>query len=106
MMTKDSKHIKCQNGVQKYQNGKLLQVLDPHIKGYTHVELFQWEMCVQFLSHKASMKHPTSDAINKLKSLITKLQETHGKEKFLLYTEKGNRIKIKMFPAKAVDVHG
>eukprot|EP00957_Ditylum_brightwellii_P041357 3131645-Ditylum_brightwellii.AAC.1 len=35
---------------------------------------------------------------------MIKLQEAHGKEKFLLFTEKGVRVKIKTFPAKAVDI--
>eukprot|EP00957_Ditylum_brightwellii_P183279 13960769-Ditylum_brightwellii.AAC.1 len=47
-----------------------------------------------------------SDVRDKLKSLIIKPQETHRKEKVLLFTEKGKRIKIKMFPAKEVEVHG
>eukprot|EP00957_Ditylum_brightwellii_P176195 13416322-Ditylum_brightwellii.AAC.1 len=51
------------------------------------------------------MKHPTSDVRDKLKSLLIKLQEAYGKEKFLLLTEKGKRIKIEVLPAKAVDVH-
>eukprot|EP00957_Ditylum_brightwellii_P138566 10561997-Ditylum_brightwellii.AAC.1 len=104
-MTKDGKHVKCQNGVQNHQNGKLLPVLDPHIEVYEPVELFWWEMCVQFLSCGASTKHPTSDVRDKLKSFVIKLQEAHGKEKFLLFTEKGEMIKIKTFPANAVDVH-
>jgi hypothetical protein len=37
-------------------------------------------------------------------SLVIKLQEAHGKEKFLLFTEKGLRIKIETFPANEVDV--
>eukprot|EP00957_Ditylum_brightwellii_P166889 12702485-Ditylum_brightwellii.AAC.1 len=45
-----------------------------------------------------------SDVRDKLKSLMIKLQETHGKKKFSLFTEKGVRVKIKIFPAKAVDV--
>eukprot|EP00957_Ditylum_brightwellii_P060556 4597893-Ditylum_brightwellii.AAC.1 len=69
MMTKDGKHVKWQNCVQNHQNGKLLPVLDPQIKGYELVELYQWEMCVQFLSCGASTKHPTSDVQDKLKSL-------------------------------------
>eukprot|EP00957_Ditylum_brightwellii_P205765 15345283-Ditylum_brightwellii.AAC.1 len=104
MITKDSKHVKWQNSAQNHQNGKPLPVLDPQIKGYETVELFQWEMCVQFSSHGVSTKHPTSDVRDKLKSLIIKLQEAHGKEKFLLFTEKGERIKIETFPANAVDV--
>ena len=46
---KDSKHVKWQNGVQNHQNGEPLPVLDPQIEEYDPVELYQWEMCVQFL---------------------------------------------------------
>eukprot|EP00957_Ditylum_brightwellii_P008071 611984-Ditylum_brightwellii.AAC.1 len=35
---------------------------------------------------------------------MIKLQEAHGKEKFLLFTEEGVRVKIETFPAKSVDV--
>eukprot|EP00957_Ditylum_brightwellii_P125928 9599646-Ditylum_brightwellii.AAC.1 len=103
-MTKDSKHLKWQNGVQNHQNGEPLPVLDPQIKGYNTVELYQWEMCVQFSLRGASTKHPTSDVKDKLKSLVIKLQEAHGKEKFSLFTENGVRIKVETFTAKAVDV--
>eukprot|EP00957_Ditylum_brightwellii_P071575 5441974-Ditylum_brightwellii.AAC.1 len=60
-MTKDSKNVKWQNGVQNYQNCKSLPVLDPQVEGYNPVELYQWEMCVQFLLRRASTKHPTSN---------------------------------------------
>eukprot|EP00957_Ditylum_brightwellii_P181882 13856620-Ditylum_brightwellii.AAC.1 len=30
----------------------------------------------------------------------------HRKDKFLLFTEKGKRIKIKKFPAKAAEMYG
>eukprot|EP00957_Ditylum_brightwellii_P025429 1923195-Ditylum_brightwellii.AAC.1 len=60
-------------------------------------------MCVQFSSRRASTKHPTSDVKDKLKSLVIKLQEAHEKEKFSLFMEKGVRVKIKTFPANAVD---
>eukprot|EP00957_Ditylum_brightwellii_P149044 11348586-Ditylum_brightwellii.AAC.1 len=60
-------------------------------------------MCVQFSMRGASTKHPKSDVQDKLKSLVIKIQEAHGKEKFSLFTEKGVRVKIKTFPAKAVD---
>eukprot|EP00957_Ditylum_brightwellii_P073967 5620501-Ditylum_brightwellii.AAC.1 len=105
-MTKDGKHVKWHNGVQNHQNGKPLPLLDPQIEGHEPVELFQWEMCVQFSWCGALTKHPTSDVRDKLKSLIIKLQEMHRKEKFLLFTEKGERIKIKIFPAKAMEVYG
>eukprot|EP00957_Ditylum_brightwellii_P163679 12461782-Ditylum_brightwellii.AAC.1 len=72
-MTKDGKHAKWQNGVQNHQYGKLLPVLDPQIEGYEPVDLYQWEMCVQFSSHGASMKHPMSDIRDQLKRLVIKL---------------------------------
>eukprot|EP00957_Ditylum_brightwellii_P064791 4916331-Ditylum_brightwellii.AAC.1 len=50
--------------------------MDPQIKGYDPVELYQLEMCVQFLSCGATTKHPTSDVQDKLKSLVIKLHET------------------------------
>eukprot|EP00957_Ditylum_brightwellii_P070435 5351535-Ditylum_brightwellii.AAC.1 len=60
-MTIDGRHVKWHNGVQNHQNGEPLPALDPQIKGYDSAELYQWEMCVQFSSHGASTKHPTSD---------------------------------------------
>eukprot|EP00957_Ditylum_brightwellii_P159108 12109417-Ditylum_brightwellii.AAC.1 len=62
-------------------------------------------MCVQFLSCGASTKHPTSDVRDKLKNLVIELQDAHGREKLLLFTEKGVRIKVKTFPANAVNIH-
>eukprot|EP00957_Ditylum_brightwellii_P027832 2104161-Ditylum_brightwellii.AAC.1 len=105
-MTNVGKHVKWHNSVQNHQNGEPRPVLGPQIEGYGPVELFQWEMCVQFLLCVALTKHPTSDVRDKIKSIIIKLQEMHGKDKFLLFTEKGKRIKIKMLPAKAAEVYG
>eukprot|EP00957_Ditylum_brightwellii_P204048 15337364-Ditylum_brightwellii.AAC.1 len=67
----------------------------PSLKGCEPVKLFQWEICVQFSLHRASTKYPTSDVRDKLKSLIIKLQEVHGKEKFLLFTEKARESRSK-----------
>eukprot|EP00957_Ditylum_brightwellii_P087722 6680066-Ditylum_brightwellii.AAC.1 len=66
--------------------------MDPQIKGYELVELFQLEMCVQYSSCGASTKHPMSDVRDKLESLVIKLQEAHGKDKFSFFTEKGKSI--------------
>eukprot|EP00957_Ditylum_brightwellii_P042599 3225739-Ditylum_brightwellii.AAC.1 len=60
-MTNDGKHIKWQNSVQNHQNGELLPVLDPQIERYEPVELYQWEICIQFYSRGASTKTPTAD---------------------------------------------
>eukprot|EP00957_Ditylum_brightwellii_P150471 11457902-Ditylum_brightwellii.AAC.1 len=102
-MTNGGKHVKWHNGIQNHQNGAPLPVLDPHIEGYEPVELFQWEMRVQFSLRGASMKNPTSDVRDKIKSLIIKLHEMHRKDNFLLFAEKGKRIKIKIFPTKAAE---
>eukprot|EP00957_Ditylum_brightwellii_P088215 6719693-Ditylum_brightwellii.AAC.1 len=102
-MTNNGKHIKRHNIIQNHKNGAPLPVLDPQIEGYKPVELFQWEMCIQFSLRGVSMKNPTSDVRDKVKSLVIKLLEMHGKEFFLLFNKKGKRIKIKMFPAKAAE---
>eukprot|EP00957_Ditylum_brightwellii_P200775 15305060-Ditylum_brightwellii.AAC.1 len=60
-MANNGKHVKWHNGFQNHQNGALLPMLDPQIEGYKPVELFQWEMCVQFSLRETSMKNPTSD---------------------------------------------
>eukprot|EP00957_Ditylum_brightwellii_P109426 8346615-Ditylum_brightwellii.AAC.1 len=100
-MNNDSKHVKWQNSIQNYQNGEPLPVLDPHIEGHKPVELFQWEMCVQFYLQGVSMQSPTADVGDKIKSIVIKLHEMHRKNKILLFTEKGARIKIKMSPPKS-----
>eukprot|EP00957_Ditylum_brightwellii_P078141 5940905-Ditylum_brightwellii.AAC.1 len=105
-MTNNGKHIKWHNGVQNHQNDAPLPVLDPQIEGYEPVELFQWELCIQFSLCGASMKNPMSDVRDKIKSLVIKLQEMLGKHKCSLFTEKGKRIKVKTFPAKAAEVYG
>eukprot|EP00957_Ditylum_brightwellii_P099380 7569923-Ditylum_brightwellii.AAC.1 len=77
-MTNNDKHVKWHNDVQNHQNGELLPVLDTQIE----------------------------DVRDKLESLVIKLQEMHGKDKFSLFTEKGKKIKIKIIPAKAAEVYG
>eukprot|EP00957_Ditylum_brightwellii_P099399 7571994-Ditylum_brightwellii.AAC.1 len=76
-MTNNGKLIKWHNAVKNHQNGALLPVLDPQIERYEPVELFQWEMCIQFSSRGVSMKNPMSDVRDKIKSLVIKLQEMH-----------------------------
>eukprot|EP00957_Ditylum_brightwellii_P189441 14419446-Ditylum_brightwellii.AAC.1 len=44
-----------------------------------------------------------SEIQDTLESLVIKLQEAYGREKFLLFTEKGERFKIEALPANAVD---
>eukprot|EP00957_Ditylum_brightwellii_P006244 473512-Ditylum_brightwellii.AAC.1 len=56
-----AKRVQWHNGVQKHQNRHPLPVLDPKLTGCKAVELFQWEMCLQFHSCGASTKAPTID---------------------------------------------
>eukprot|EP00957_Ditylum_brightwellii_P150292 11445711-Ditylum_brightwellii.AAC.1 len=102
-MTNGSKHVKLHNSIWNHQNGASLPVLNPQIEGYKPVELFHWEMCIQFFLHGTSMKNPTSDVRDRIKSLVIKLQEMHGKDNILLFTKKGKRIKIKTFLVKAAE---
>eukprot|EP00957_Ditylum_brightwellii_P104589 7969225-Ditylum_brightwellii.AAC.1 len=69
-MTTGKTPLKWQNAVQNHQNGEPLPVLDPAINGYEPCELYQWEMCVQFHSCRASTLKHTSDIGKKIKSLL------------------------------------
>eukprot|EP00957_Ditylum_brightwellii_P178195 13572778-Ditylum_brightwellii.AAC.1 len=97
--------LKWQNPVQNHQNGEPLPVLDLAIKGYKPCELYQWEMCVQFHSCGASMQKHTSGIGKKIKSLLVKLQETNGKDKFSLFSKKGKPVVIETLPKKPEEVH-
>eukprot|EP00957_Ditylum_brightwellii_P016673 1253241-Ditylum_brightwellii.AAC.1 len=89
-MTTEKTLLKWQNAVQNHQNGEPLPNLDLAINGYEPCELYQWEMCVQFHSCGASTLKHTSDIGKKIKCLLVKLQETHGKDKFSLFLKKEN----------------
>eukprot|EP00957_Ditylum_brightwellii_P041332 3129068-Ditylum_brightwellii.AAC.1 len=103
-MQSSAKHIQWQDGVQNHQNGGPLLVLDPHVNGYKFIELYQWEMCMQFHSRGSSNKVPTMDIGDKIKSFIVKLQEAHGKDKFSVFTEDEKIVKLKLFPKKMVEI--
>eukprot|EP00957_Ditylum_brightwellii_P080287 6106333-Ditylum_brightwellii.AAC.1 len=97
-MTNGKTPLKRQNAVQNHQNGEPLPVLDPAIERYKPCELYQWEMCILFHSHGVSTQKHMSDVGKKIKSLLVKPQETHGKDKFSLFSEKGKCVLIKTFP--------
>eukprot|EP00957_Ditylum_brightwellii_P191800 14601143-Ditylum_brightwellii.AAC.1 len=44
------------------------------------------------------------DVGDKIKGLIVKLQEMHGKEKFSVFTKDGNIIQLETFPKKPVEI--
>eukprot|EP00957_Ditylum_brightwellii_P144129 10981444-Ditylum_brightwellii.AAC.1 len=104
-MTSGEMPLKRQNAVQNHQNGEPLPVLDPTINGYEPCELYQWEMCVQFHLRGASTLNHTSDVGKKIKSLIVKLQETHRKDNFSLFSKKGKRVLLETFPQKPEEAH-
>eukprot|EP00957_Ditylum_brightwellii_P048332 3668086-Ditylum_brightwellii.AAC.1 len=103
-MASSAKMVQWHNGVQNHQNRHLLLVLDPKVTGYEAVELFQWEMCLQFHSQGASIKVPTVDVGDKVKKIIILLHETHGKDKFTIFSEAGKWIKIETFSKKAPEI--
>ena len=90
--------------MQNHQNGEPFPVMDPNVNGYESIELYQWEKCMQFHSRGASNKVPTMNVGDKIKSFIVKLQEMHGKDKFLVFTEDGKIVKLELFPTKPVDI--
>eukprot|EP00957_Ditylum_brightwellii_P056689 4296283-Ditylum_brightwellii.AAC.1 len=93
-MSTSAKKVHWHNGVQNHQNVQLLLVLDPKIDGYETIQLYQWEMCVQFHSQGASEKGPMVDVGDKIRSMIVKLQETYRKEKLLMFSKDGKLIQM------------
>eukprot|EP00957_Ditylum_brightwellii_P128603 9810259-Ditylum_brightwellii.AAC.1 len=58
-MQPSAKHVQWRDGVQNHQKSERLLVLDPNVNGYESIELYQWEICMQFHSRGASNKVPT-----------------------------------------------
>eukprot|EP00957_Ditylum_brightwellii_P161247 12277367-Ditylum_brightwellii.AAC.1 len=44
------------------------------------------------------------DVGDKIRSMIVKLQETHGKDKLLMFTEDGKLIQLETIPKKAIEI--
>eukprot|EP00957_Ditylum_brightwellii_P162116 12342722-Ditylum_brightwellii.AAC.1 len=59
-MAPKCKKVQWHNAIQNHQNGEPLPILDLKVKGYGLVELYQWEMCVQFYLQGASEIVPTA----------------------------------------------
>eukprot|EP00957_Ditylum_brightwellii_P056750 4300800-Ditylum_brightwellii.AAC.1 len=78
--------------------------MDHSVNGYEFIELYQWEMCMQFHSRGVSDKVPTMDVGDRIKSFIMKLQEMYGKDKFLVSIEDGKIVKLKSFLKKPVEI--
>eukprot|EP00957_Ditylum_brightwellii_P028884 2182091-Ditylum_brightwellii.AAC.1 len=103
-MAGNGKKVQWRNAVQNHQNGQPLPVLDPKVAGYEATELYQWEICIQLHLREASMKVPTVDIGDKIKNVVIKLHEMHGKNKFSIFTEAGKVIELGTFPKKAPEI--
>eukprot|EP00957_Ditylum_brightwellii_P155525 11838360-Ditylum_brightwellii.AAC.1 len=103
-MTGSGKKVQWCNAVQIHQNGQPLTVLDPKVAGYEAVELYQWEMHIQFHLRGAPTKIHMADVGDNIKNFIIKLHKMHGKNKFLIFTKAGKVIKLKTFPKKAPEI--
>eukprot|EP00957_Ditylum_brightwellii_P053526 4056173-Ditylum_brightwellii.AAC.1 len=102
-MAPKAKKIQWHNAIQNHQNGEPLPVLDPKVKGYEPVELYQWEMCVQFYLRSVSEIIPTTDVGDKIINLVVKLHEAHNND-FLIFMEDVKLIKLETFPQKAPEI--
>eukprot|EP00957_Ditylum_brightwellii_P025832 1954369-Ditylum_brightwellii.AAC.1 len=60
-MALKAKKVQCCNAVQNHQNDEPLPFLDLKVEGYKPVEIYQWEMCVQYHLQGASEILPTPD---------------------------------------------
>eukprot|EP00957_Ditylum_brightwellii_P097822 7449149-Ditylum_brightwellii.AAC.1 len=61
-MAPKAKQVQWCNSIQSHQNGKPLPTLDPKVEGYEPIDLYQWEMCIQYHLQGVSEKVPTTDA--------------------------------------------
>eukprot|EP00957_Ditylum_brightwellii_P113673 8666959-Ditylum_brightwellii.AAC.1 len=84
-----------------YQNNVALLVLDPKLVGNKVSKLYQWEMCIQLSAQGASSDMPVAKLGNKIKQLLQKLEEIHGKNTFTMYSKKEKRIQVATFPKTA-----
>eukprot|EP00957_Ditylum_brightwellii_P120358 9183536-Ditylum_brightwellii.AAC.1 len=66
----------------KHQGRELLSSLYHSIKGCEEVELYQWEVGVQFHTRGATPSTPSTEIGNTVKLLLLKLQEEQRKENF------------------------
>eukprot|EP00957_Ditylum_brightwellii_P209996 15364461-Ditylum_brightwellii.AAC.1 len=103
-MTRNGSKVQWHNAVQNHQKSQSLPVLDPKEVDYEAVELYQWEMYIQFHLRGASMKIPAVGMGDKIKKFIIKLHETHGKNKLLIFIEAGKAIELETFPKKAPEI--
>eukprot|EP00957_Ditylum_brightwellii_P003309 250766-Ditylum_brightwellii.AAC.1 len=74
-MSGNGKKVQCHNTIQNHQNGQPLPVLDPKVAGYEAIELYQWEMYIQFHLNGASTKISMigiGDKFKKMSSNYTK----------------------------------
>eukprot|EP00957_Ditylum_brightwellii_P136241 10390400-Ditylum_brightwellii.AAC.1 len=78
-MAGNGKKVQWRNSIQNNQNGQPLPALDPKVAGYEALELYQWEMCIQFHLRGASKKIPTVEVGDKIKKIVIKLHKTHSK---------------------------
>eukprot|EP00957_Ditylum_brightwellii_P091735 6984984-Ditylum_brightwellii.AAC.1 len=69
-MARSDKKVQWYNALQNHQNGHPLPVLDSKVASYEAVELYQWEVYIQFLLCRASTKIPTVDIEDKIKKSI------------------------------------
>eukprot|EP00957_Ditylum_brightwellii_P056560 4288055-Ditylum_brightwellii.AAC.1 len=76
-MAPKAKKVQWQNAIQNHQHGEPLPIFDPNIKGYELVELYQWEICIQFHLQGASEKVTTMDIGDKVRSLSMKFHKAH-----------------------------
>eukprot|EP00957_Ditylum_brightwellii_P140640 10713885-Ditylum_brightwellii.AAC.1 len=102
-MTKSSTEVQWCN-VANYQNGVTLPVLDPKLEGYKISELHQLETCVKLSARGASSNTSVAEIGNKVKHLLLKLEEIHGKNILTMQSKKENRNQVATFSKTANDV--
>eukprot|EP00957_Ditylum_brightwellii_P066441 5043941-Ditylum_brightwellii.AAC.2 len=82
------KQVKWQYVIINLQDREALSSLHHKIEGYKTVELYQWELNIQFFARGTTSTIPTAEVGNKVKHLLLKLHEADRKKNFTAFREK------------------
>eukprot|EP00957_Ditylum_brightwellii_P001994 153769-Ditylum_brightwellii.AAC.1 len=83
---------------QKQQSWDPLPFLDHDFESYHTTEWYQWELNVQLLAKGASQLIATNEVGNKVKALLIKLLDTHGKGNINVFSETHQHLEVENFP--------
>eukprot|EP00957_Ditylum_brightwellii_P164564 12529391-Ditylum_brightwellii.AAC.1 len=87
----------------KQQGEEVLPNLEHSFEDYDPTDIYQCELSVLMWYCSPTLLTSINKVGNKARTMLMKLQSTHGKANFELFNEQYERIKLETFPKKAED---